>query len=144
MKKIIFFAILLTFTACNNSQNDKPSDKTEKTELERDYEIADMFLEFDSEKVGLLSIIKEIPQEKANSVLRDYLAKTLGTSSLLSMKDPTYIVKVVDTIAKENGLSKKMTASIIFSYQYEMITEDEIIENYQDEMIDYQNDPNQY
>jgi hypothetical protein len=144
MKIMIFFSVILTLTACNNSQNDKPSDQTEKSELERNYEIADMFLEFDSEKVGLLSIVKDISQEKANSVLRDYLAKTLGTSSFRSMKDPTYIVKVVDTIAKENGLSKKMTASIIFSYQYEMITEDEIIENYQDEMIDYQNDPDQY
>jgi hypothetical protein len=30
----------------------------------------------------------------------------------------------------ENGLSKKMTASIIFNYQYEMITEDEISEEH--------------
>jgi hypothetical protein len=130
MKKIMFFAVLMICIACNNSSKEKSSNENEITELEKYYEVADMFLEFDAEKVGLLSIIKEIPQEKANSVLRDYLAKTLGSSMLFSMEDPKYIVKVVDTIAKENGLSKKMTASIIFTYRYEMITEDEIIEEY--------------
>ncbi len=129
MKKIMFFAVLMICIACNNSSKEKSSNENEITELEKYYQVADMFLEFDAEKVGLLSIIKEIPQEKANSVLRDYLAKTLG-NSMFSLEDPKYIVKVVDTIAEENGLSKKMTASIIFTYQYEMITEDEIIEEY--------------
>jgi Zn-dependent peptidase ImmA (M78 family) len=129
MKKIMFFAVLMICIACNNSSKEKSSNENEITELEKYYQVADMFLEFDAEKVGLLSIIKEIPQEKVNSVLRDYLAKTLG-NSLFSLEDPKYIVKVVDTIAEENGLSKKMTASIIFTYRYEMITEDEIIEEY--------------
>ena len=50
------------------------------------------------------------------------------------MENPEYIVKVVDTIARKNNLSKKITASIIFSYQYEMITRDEIVEDAMDEM----------
>jgi hypothetical protein len=124
MKKIIIFLVLLTCIACNKSPKEKSSNETKKTELEKDYQTAELVLLLDAEKVGLLSIIKEIPQDKANSILRDYLAKTSGTSILRSWDDPSYIAKVVDTIAKKNGLSKKMTASIIFTYQYEMITED--------------------
>lgn len=124
MKKIILLIISVICLACSDSINDE----IEKTGIEKEYEIADMFLEFDAEKVGLISIIKDLPQEKTNSVLRDYLAKTLGNSTSLSSGDPMYFVNIVDTIATENGLSKKMTASIIFSYQYEMITNDVIIE----------------
>ncbi|MBU2505109.1 MAG: hypothetical protein KJ799_00010 [Bacteroidetes bacterium] len=139
MKNIILlFLLTAIFCSCNSSSNETEPKKS-KTEV--DYEIADMFLEYDAEKIGLLSIIKNVPHEKANSVLRDYLAKTLG-SALLTMESPDYIVKVVDTIAQKNNLSRKLTASIIFSYQYEMITRDEIIEESIDEMEDYE--PEQY
>lgn len=142
MKKIILLSLVaLFYSACNNSTS--TNKEPEKSQTELDYEIADMFLEFDAEKIGLISIIKDIPQEKANSVLRDYLAKTFR-STIQTMEDPSYVVKVIDTIANENDLSKKLTASIIFSYQYEMITRDEIIEDYQDEMLDYQNEVDQY
>ncbi len=144
MKKITLLVLITLLISCNDSSTRESfANDDEKSEVERDYEIADMFLKFDSEKIGLLSIIKNIPQEKVNAVLRDYLAKTLG-STLQIMEDPNYIVKVVDTIAEKNSLSKKLTASIIFSYQYEMITMDEIIDDYTDEMQDYQNEMEQY
>lgn len=143
MKKITLLILIALLFSCNSSTSkNSNTPKEEKSKIERDYEIADMFLQFDSEKIGLISILKNIPPEKANSVLRDYLAKTM--ISIESMEDTNYIVKLVDTISKKNNLSKKLTASIIFSYQYEMITRDEIIDSYQDEMIDYQNDMEQY
>ena len=142
MKRFILLSLVaLFYSSCNISNSTEKS--TEKSQTELDYEIADMFLEFDAEKIGLISIIKDIPQEKANAVLRDYLAKTFR-STIQTMEDPNYVVKVIDTIAKKNDLPKKLTASIIFSYQYEMITRDEIIEGYQGEMINYQNEVDQY
>lgn len=140
MKRILFLVIITIFISCNNQNSLEPSTKEaekstiekEQSTTERDYHIADMFLKFDSEKIGLISIIKNVPQEKANSVLRDYLAKTI--TSVEAMKDSDYIIKIVDTIAEKNNLSKKLTASIIFSYQYEMITRDEIIDDYTDGM----------
>lgn len=138
MKNIIpFFLIVLFICSCNSSTKEKEPTKS-KTEL--DYEIADMFLEYDAEKIGLISIIKGIPHEKANSVLRDYLAKTNG-STMLTMENPEYVVKVVDSIARKNNLSNKITASIIFSYQYEMITRDEIVEDAMDEMQEHDYEP---
>jgi hypothetical protein len=144
MKNILtFFLIVLLVCSCNSSTKEKEKEST-KSKTEMDYEIADMFLKYDAEKIGLISIIKDIPHEKANSVLRDYLAKTYG-STMLIMENPEYIVKIVDTIARKNNLSKKITASIIFSYQYEMITRDEIVENAMDEMQEQDYEPtNQY
>ena len=134
MKKIIFIIITVTIYSCKNTVPDNQIKSTDvKTELEGDYEMVDMFLEFDAEKVALLSMLKEIPNEKANFVLRDYLAKTSSSLALESMDNPLYFVKLVDTIAENHGLSRKLAASIIFSYQYEMITEDEIIEQYSNE-----------
>lgn len=129
-KIILLFLITTILISCNLSTKEN---KPKKSKIETDYEIADMYLEYDAEKIGLLSIIKNVPHEKANSVLRDYLAKT-HNSTLLLMERPDYIVKVVDTIAQRNNLPNNVTASIIFSYKYEMITRDEIIEEKMDEM----------
>ena len=145
MNKLILFILIISFWSCNDSSAEKTTKANKvKSKLERDYEMADMLLQFDAEKIGLLSILKDVPQEKANAILRDYLAKTFDFSALLSNEDPNYIVKVVDTIARKNNLSKKLTASIIFSYQYEMVTKDEIIENAVDEKQQYEHEPEQY
>lgn len=111
---------------CSCSSSSKDTEKT-KSKTIMDYETADMLLEYDAEKIGLISIIKDIQLEKTNSVLRDYLAKTHDLSSLTT-ENPDYIVKVIDTVARKNNLSIKIVATIIFSYKYEMITKDEIIE----------------
>lgn len=131
MKKIIlYFLITMFFQSCSLSSNRNEKEKTKK---ELDYEIADDYLEYDSEKIGLLSIIKNVQYQKANSVLRDYLAKTINYSDL-SSENQNYIVNVIDTIARKNNLSRKLTASMIFSYKYEMITKDEYYEEKIDEL----------
>ena len=131
------FLIVLLVCSCNSSTKEK---EPTKSKAEMNYEFADMFLEYDAEKIGLISIIKNVPHEKANSVLRDYLAKSYG-SFMFIRGNPEYVVKVVDTIARKNNLSKKITASIIFSYQYEMITREEIVEDAIDEMQEYDYEP---
>ncbi|WP_272149649.1 hypothetical protein [Tenacibaculum aiptasiae] len=134
MKNILsLFIIVLIVCSCNLSKGKK----TEKSKTELEYETADMFLKYDAEKIGLISIIKNVSHKKANSILRDYLAKTFNSIEL-TMKNSEFVVKVIDTIAKKNNLSKKLTASIIFSYQYEMITKDEIIEGAIDKVQEYE------
>lgn len=131
MKKIILFLLITTlFQSCNFSSNKKES---KKSKIELNYEIADDYLKYDAEKIGLLSVIKNVPYQKANSILRDYLAKTINYSDL-SSENQDYIVKVIDTIARKNNLSRKITASMIFSYKYEMITKDEYFEEKIDEL----------
>ncbi|NCP83922.1 MAG: hypothetical protein GW823_03290 [Bacteroidetes bacterium] len=138
MKKLILLCFIMIFFSCNNKSSEKLSEsEKKKSEIEKDYEFADMLLMFEGEKIGLLSIIKDVPSEKIHAVLRDYKAKTMSNSSYYSLEDPNYLVNLIDTIATKNNLSKKLTASIIFSYKYEMITEDEIVENYREYYEEY-------
>ncbi|MDO6761743.1 hypothetical protein Q4566_16160 [Tamlana sp. 2_MG-2023] len=149
MKNIILpFLLTAIFCSCENSSSNEREKqnsltKQEKSEIELNYEIADKYLRYDAEKVALVSIIKNIPQEKTNSILRDYLAKSYGLSAQ-KWEEPNNIIKIVDSIAIKNRLSKKQTASIIFSYLYEMITKDEIIDDYKEEMEDSQSEMEQY
>lgn len=141
MKKILLLFIILTSVSCQNSTYVNSQQKIEQNDEEINYKFDDMLLKINSEKIGLLSIIHNVPQEKAHSVLIDYFIKTnILYSTLLSegdpvnimmmMEDPNYIINTVDSIAQKNSISKKMAALIIFSYQYEMVTEDEVIDKY--------------
>lgn len=140
MKKILLLFIILTSVSCQNSTYVNSQQKIEQNDEEINYKFDDMLLKINSEKIGLLSIIHNVPQEKAHSVLIDYFTKTnILYSTLLSegdpvnmmmMEDPNYIINTVDSIAQKNSISKKMAALIIFSYQYEMVTEDEVIDKY--------------
>jgi len=109
---IILFLLIATISSCGNTSSRETQE--EKSQVEKNYEIADIFLQVDTEKIALLSLIKEIPQEQTNSVLRDYIAKTFNSYSYLTSEDPNYIIKVIDTIAAKNNISKKLAASIIF------------------------------
>lgn len=130
MKNVILFLVLtIVFSSCNSVLNER-----KKSKIEVAYVNADMYLEYDARKIGLISIINNVPHKQANSVLRDYLAKVVYNDSIISWASPDYIIKVVDTIAQKNNLSKKLTASLIFSYQYEMITREDIIEEKMNEL----------
>lgn len=69
-----------------------------------------------------------MPIEKTKTIVQDYLSQKMNAEMFLN-KDPNYFNKVIDTIAKWNSISKKLTASIIFSYQYELITDDNLNED---------------
>lgn len=124
--KYLLILILVIFTSCNNlSQNENEVNK--KTEKENPVEPD--ILEFEKEKIALLSIIKKVPFEITNSVIKDYLNSYISSEMLFGEKNPNDFFKVIDSIAVKNKISRKLTASIIYSYQYEMITSDEINEN---------------
>lgn len=149
MRNIILpFLLVAIFCSCENSsskEREKQNSltKPEKSEIELNYEFADEYLRYDAEKIALVSIIKNIPLEKTNSILRGYLAKSNGLSEQ-KWDEPNNIIKIVDSIAIKNRLSKKQTASIIFSYLYEITTKEEIIDDYKEEMEDSLSEMEQY
>lgn len=125
--KYLLILILVIFSSCNNlSKSESDESKIKKAEKENPVEID--ILEFEKEKIALLSVIKEIPYDKTNSVIKDYLNSDISTEMFFGDKNPNNFFKVIDSIAVKNKISRKLTASIIYSYQYEMITSDEIIE----------------
>ena len=130
MKNVFFVLMLVILFSCNKSKENNEVEV--KSELEIGYEYADLYLEWDAEKVGLLSIIKGIPNKQMNSVLRDYLALKI-TSEEITLNST---IDIVNEIAKKNNMSKELAASIIFSFQYEMITREEIIEEERENIIE--------
>ena len=147
MKKILLIILVAIFTSCDDSTQKESSKKEpskqessakekEKTLTEQVYILTDLSLKSDSEKIVLISIIKDVHVDVVNSVLREYKVKTFLSQD--TTEKPKHIIKIVDTLAKKNNLSRKMTASIIFSYEYELINRDEIIEGYKDKIGDFQ------
>ncbi|WP_162419226.1 hypothetical protein [Cyclobacterium roseum] len=123
MKKNSVFILILAIISfsCNNSSLDKH--KTKKSDVEIGYDIADLTLEFDAEKIGLLSIMKDVSHEKVHSILRDYLV-VRHVSYLNITQNPNYIIDAVDSISQKNELALNVTASIIYNYKYGMISDD--------------------
>ena len=97
--------------------------------------MADIELETTAEKIALLSTIKGFPIENSQSVLRDYLAKTWQNQF---SNDPNFYLKLIDSVSTINNLSLKETAAIIFAFRYEMVTEEEILEEMED--LDFRDD----
>ena len=128
-KTILYIAFVIVFS-CRPSESNKENEI--KSDLELEYDLADMSLTMDAEKVQLISLAKEIPITKVKGVLREYLVKT-RFDLFEKMEEEGYYLKIIDTIAKSQKVSKKRAAIIIFSYKYEMITEEEILEKYSDE-----------
>ncbi|WP_394776816.1 hypothetical protein [Flavobacterium sp.] len=132
VNKILICITLLNFISCSDHNKSDLKIKKEKSKIEKDNNFLD---DNDTEKITLLSISKNLPQKLVISILNDYYEKTL----IFDDKEIDYN-KIIDTIAKKNNLPKQKVASIIFSFQYEQITQDEIIEKYSSEKEDYLNE----
>jgi hypothetical protein len=131
MKNIILLIfIIFCLNSCSNKKEEKVLSKSEK--LTDSYFQADSELEFENEKITLISIMHGIPKDSVYLILRDYYAKNDLSFDIDSKSTENFI----DTISKNRKMSKRKIASIIFSFKYEMQTKDEIeqdaIENYED------------
>lgn len=124
MKKII--PLLLLFTACNNNEPKKEVEKTkEKVEETQDLEsLSNLELQMSPEKVSLLSIIKGIPRDSVFMILNDY--KTKIPDEIFIGDDKMKVERVIDSISQLRHMSKKRIASLIFSFNYELITKEEM------------------
>ncbi|SHM05296.1 hypothetical protein [Flavobacterium xinjiangense] len=121
--------LLLTLGLFYYSSGDTgPKKELSKKEQQIDqYFLADLELESEDEKITLLSILKNTSKDSIILVMRDYLLNTENDS--IPYKD------IINTISQKYNMRNRKVASIIFSYKYEMLTKDnitdEFIENYQ-------------
>lgn len=122
MKKLLLILIFTTL-GCNDKKETEFLESQEKIKKEYDnaHSLTDVLLDFDGEKLALLSIIKNTPNDTLRLVLKEYLKKTLPL-----VTDASKIDKIIDTISQKYNISKIKVASIVFSYNYEMLTKDEI------------------
>lgn len=128
MKKILLILILIS-CGCNN-KNDEFAKEMENRKAKHEAsenttgKYADVILDFEAEKLALLSIIKDIPIDTLHFVLKDYISQTGFVINSTAEVD-----KIIDNISLKYNISKVKIASIIFSYNYEMLTRDEIEQN---------------
>jgi hypothetical protein len=122
MKKVLILLILV-FSGCKDNEETEFAKemKQRKEKGERILSYTDAILEMDAEKLTLLSIIKKVPNDTLHLILKDYLNKTGFV-----INDNTQVDKIIDTISQKYDISKIKIASIVFSYNYEMLTRDEI------------------
>ena len=118
-----------------NSCFDKASkkDKIKLNKVEDASQIADFELEFENEKIALISIIQGISTDSVKLVLRDYFTKNYLSNDI----ENEFTEKIIDTISEHRKMSKQKIASIIFSFKYEMQTKTEIEENAIDTYEDF-------
>lgn len=136
---IISSLVILILTGCTNNIDQNGKREKEQTETEMTNEVIDMILAINSEKIALITVMYNVQLTITESILRDYLF--LKYTVRLKDKSFTKSSKIIDDIsqiAEKHNLSKRLTASIIFTYKFE--TNKGEFMNYEDEDY-YEYDP---
>lgn len=138
-KQILVIGLII-FSLIGVIYYDKEKEEPEKVLTEKEieknkYSLADFELEENQEKIVLLSFIKKTPKDSINFVVREYLMETESKDSLFE--------ESIEKIAKKYSISSKKVASIVFSYKYEALTEDEVQEKVIDELSEEESKYNQ-
>lgn len=135
MKKITLLILtIFTLISCFHKKDKKVLSKKEK--ISQSSSMADSELEFENEKISLISIMREIPKDSVKMILKDYYSKYYSSIDI----EDKYTEEFIDTISRNRKMSRQKVASIIFNFKYEMRTKQEIeqeaIENYEEFKID--------
>jgi hypothetical protein len=113
-----FFKIILPLLFIYSCSADTKKQMTGKEKQNLNYEIADIDLADQKEKISLLAAVKKVPYDTLYLILEDYYAKTFDYTyledSIAFVSDET-----ISSISKAYHLSKSKVASIVFSIKYE-------------------------
>lgn len=127
MKKIIPLLFLL-ITACNNNKSQEEGKKTNRKveETQELKELSNIELQMSPEKISLLSIIQDVPRDSVCMILNDY--KSAIPDEIFIGDDKMKVERVIDSISELRQMSKKRIASLIFSFNYELTSKEEMKE----------------
>ncbi|MFY8189284.1 MAG: hypothetical protein ACOVLC_15175 [Flavobacterium sp.] len=139
MKKYLFILILI-IASCSNGKDKNKFDNNDQTKENEKIEYD--LLRFDNEKVTLLSLSKNLSQKQIVKILTEYDDMTFANFD--SIEDPDFYKNIIDSIALNNNMNSQNVASIIFSFKYELVTNEEVIEEYETERQDYIDEKNDY
>jgi hypothetical protein len=117
---IVLSIAVVAFYLC--TQKKEQNKESKKDMINGKYWLADSELKDNREKITLLSILKNTSKDTVTIVLRDYL--------LFTENDSISFEKVIAVISEKHQISKHRIASIVFSYKYEMLTQEDVIDDY--------------
>jgi hypothetical protein len=86
-----------------------------------------------------MSTIKIIPYDSLNLILIDYYAGTSKYTYSDSLK--FYSESAINAISKKYNISRRKIASLIFSFKYEMLSKEEILESETESQAEQQDLP---
>lgn len=132
---ISILVILISVLSCNNAKDKKVLSKKEKQELRAKDKLSDY-----SEKIVLLSALKKIPYDSLYLILTDYYAITSDYTNT-SDSSKLYSKKAINDISGKYHITKRRVASLIFSFKYEMLTNEEIADEELEKREDEQQEP---
>lgn len=137
MKLSRLIVLLAIVVSCNSKPEKK--EKADRGELLNT--MIDHELRSGKEKIYLISLSTKIPYDTVRQIIKDYYLMgykrmfdnpaSLLDSSIVDIKES------VQTISKKHKLTESKVATLLFSYKYEIRSPDEIIEEYQDQQVDY-------
>lgn len=127
--KTALIILLIVLTSCTDETARNPEKSrtpTKESKEQRRYESEIESL--DPEKIILFSVIYKLDKNKIADIIALYETKIDYSDDL------DFIEKVIDTIANTKNLTKEKVAKIIFSYKYELLSKQEIEDNYLDDI----------
>jgi hypothetical protein len=93
------------------------------------------------EKIYLLSLASKVSFDTVKLVIKDYYLNEYDIlfNKTLSLRDSSIIdyKESIQSISRKYHLSESKVASLLFSFKYEMRTPQQIIDEYQDQQVDY-------
>ncbi|MBK7884590.1 MAG: hypothetical protein IPJ81_13010 [Chitinophagaceae bacterium] len=128
MKRVFQIIFLFGIYSCNSK---KEKELTQKEKQQSLYNIAEIELSNQKEKIALLSFIKKIQYDTLYLILKDYYAQTWN----YSYKEDSVVINcsdVINSISKKYNFPKAKVANLIFNFKYEMQTKQDIIDEFQE------------
>lgn len=119
MKKIIILIISCLLFSCEESKKQDSINDVVKIR-----KISEEYVKYNGEKITLLSISKGIPCDTLQSILVDYYTERGMLESGTVKNYENIILKISD----KYNLPKRIIASFIYNFEYEMLTREEILD----------------
>mgnify|MGYP000999370868 CR=1 FL=1 len=127
MKKLIYVFVLLAFS-CNEKK--KELTREEKASNATNYAVE--HLKDSKESISLLAIANDIPARQLQSMLTDYYARW----QLMENDEPETYENLVKGISIKYNMSAKRVATLVYNYEYEILTSPVEIEKKADREMD--------
>jgi len=126
MKNLLIIVITLALVSCGRKE------KTSQQKQERITKNVNEELNYNVNKIVLLSNIENLPIKKVNTTMQGYFNAMFDKD--FDLENSEDYQSLINSISKNTSLSTKKVSSIIFAYVYEMRTKEEIGDEYIDKL----------
>lgn len=129
MKTYILIILIFLNFSCNRSKQEEETSSDIKAKALKE---TNLYIEDKEERISLLAISKGISGDTLKLMLIDYYTEK-NILDEIKIKDNE---RIINSISKKYHYSKIKVASLIYNFEYELLTRDEIFEIEQEKYMD--------